>query len=103
MPAIALSRDNPPHGLPTPLRRVLHRTIDLDADPGHAHRQTGRHTLHPADAGQRLCAFRRSAPPQRVHFTGPVQRDVRAHAPASVALVVSTRAQHDAGHAGAMK
>jgi hypothetical protein len=103
MPAIALGRDNPPHGLPTSLRGMLHCTIDLDADPGHADRQAGRHTLRPTDAGRRLRAFRRSAPPQRVHFTGPVQRDVRAHARASDALAVSTRAQHDAGHAATMK
>jgi len=37
--------DSDGHGLPTPLRRVLYRTFDLQPHPRHAERQAGGRAL----------------------------------------------------------
>ena len=45
------------NGVPTALRRVLHRALDLDADPGHAARETRGDSVRATPAGFSLRAL----------------------------------------------
>lgn len=80
--------------LPSRLRRLLHRPVDLLSNPGHGGRQTGRRALHTARCRQRLQDLRRCAPPGRVRKSCRVFRNVRHRPVAGDALSAGARA-HD--------
>src|SRR4051812_524230 len=64
--------------MPSRLRRVLHRALDLIADPRYAGGQTGRRALRPADRRQPMYAVRSPRAPAGVRQPAAIGRDVRA-------------------------
>lgn len=98
-PRAAPTYHGPRHGLPTPLRRLLHCTVDQLADSRHAGRQARRGRLRPAGCGPALPPVRRPQPSGGLPIAGPLGVDVPRIQLAGCALVDAPRTRHAASPA----
>ena len=75
---------------------MLHRTIDLHADPGHAARQAGRRPLRAARRGRALSSLRAPRAASGVRVAAAQRRDVRRLACRRTGLVDAPGGRHRA-------
>jgi hypothetical protein len=72
------------HGMPGRMCRLLHRRLDLVADPGHAERETGRRALRAVDGAKCLQAVREAGAARRMRKPSGICGDVRCEQRGSV-------------------